>query len=41
VCCHPDPLATDGPTYATLATIRLDFAAGAVVTHAGGPCTLR
>jgi isopenicillin-N N-acyltransferase-like protein len=40
VCCHPDPNA-EGPTYATLATVQLDLAAGTVVTHAGGPCSLR
>lgn len=40
LCCHPDPLAVAGPTYATLATVRLDLAAGTVVTHAGGSCTL-
>ena len=41
VCCHPDPHAAAGPTYATLATIRLDLAAGTLHTHAGGPCSLR
>jgi len=41
LCCHPDPAPTAGPTYATLATIRLDLAAGTTVTHAGGPCTLQ
>jgi isopenicillin-N N-acyltransferase-like protein len=40
LCCHPDPDPGAGPAYATLATIRLDLAAGSVVTHAGGPCTL-
>ena len=40
LCCHPDPLAVAGPTYATLATISLDLAAGTTVTHAGGPCSL-
>jgi isopenicillin-N N-acyltransferase-like protein len=40
LCCHPDPDATAGPTYATLATIRLDLAAATTLTHAGGPCTL-
>ena len=40
LCCHPDPGAAPGPSYATLATVRLDLAASTVVTHAGGPCTL-
>jgi isopenicillin-N N-acyltransferase-like protein len=40
LCCHPDPVAGPGPSYATLATVRLDLATTTVVTHAGGPCTL-
>ena len=39
LCCHPDPLAA-GQTYATLATVRLDLAAGTVEAHPGGPCAL-
>jgi isopenicillin-N N-acyltransferase-like protein len=37
VCCHPDP--TEDPPVATLATVALDVADGAVTAHAGGPCT--
>jgi isopenicillin-N N-acyltransferase-like protein len=40
LCCHPEPQSGSDPTYATLATVRLDLAAGTVATHAGGPCTL-
>jgi isopenicillin-N N-acyltransferase-like protein len=39
LCCHPDPYKA-GPTYATLATVQLDLAAGTVSTHSGGPCTI-
>lgn len=38
LCCHPLPGDPDDQ-YATLATIRLDLAAGALHVHDGGPCT--
>lgn len=38
LCCHPLPGVPDDQ-YATLATVRLDLAAGALHVHDGGPCT--
>lgn len=38
LCCHPLPGNPDDQ-YATLATVRLDLAAGALHVHDGGPCT--
>lgn len=38
LCCHPLPGDPDDQ-YATLATVRLDLAAGALHVHDGGPCT--
>ncbi len=39
VCCHPDPAATLGSRYATLATVSLDVTRGAMSVLAGGPCS--
>jgi isopenicillin-N N-acyltransferase like protein len=41
VCCHPDPAAALGSRYATLATVSLDVARGAMSVLAGGPCSAR
>jgi isopenicillin-N N-acyltransferase-like protein len=38
VCCHPEPGTALGSRYATLATISLDVARGAMSVRAGGPC---
>jgi isopenicillin-N N-acyltransferase-like protein len=38
VCCHPAPDAPVGERWATLATITLDVARGAMEVRAGGPC---
>jgi isopenicillin-N N-acyltransferase like protein len=38
VCCHPEPTATLGSRYQTLATVRLDVALGSMAVRAGGPC---
>jgi isopenicillin-N N-acyltransferase-like protein len=38
VCCHPEPAATLGERYATLATVRLDVTSGSMAVRAGGPC---
>jgi isopenicillin-N N-acyltransferase-like protein len=38
VCCHPEPAATLGSRYATLATVSLDVLRGAMRVRAGGPC---
>ncbi|MBS0565696.1 MAG: peptidase C45 [Proteobacteria bacterium] len=38
LCCHPLPGDPDDQ-YETLATVRLDLAAGALHVHDGGPCT--
>jgi isopenicillin-N N-acyltransferase-like protein len=39
VCCHPPPGTNPADEYATLATLTLDLAAGALHAHPGGPCT--
>jgi isopenicillin-N N-acyltransferase-like protein len=38
VCCHPAPGAPAGERWATLATVTLDVAHGAMDVRAGGPC---
>lgn len=38
LCCHPVP-GEAGDQYATLATVRIDLAAGELHAHDGGPCT--
>ena len=38
LCCHPDPAAPPGERWATLATVALDPARGALAVRAGGPC---
>lgn len=38
LCCHPEPAATLGSRYATLATVSLDVRHGAMTVRAGGPC---
>ena len=38
ICCHPDPAAPPGDRWATLATVALDPARGALAVRAGGPC---
>jgi isopenicillin-N N-acyltransferase-like protein len=38
LCCHPEPAATLGSRYATLATVALDVRHGALTVRAGGPC---
>ncbi|HEY7433093.1 MAG TPA: C45 family peptidase [Streptosporangiaceae bacterium] len=39
ICCHPDPAATLGSRYATLATVSLDVTRGAMSVLTGGPCS--
>lgn len=39
VCCHPDPQATIGDRYETLATVAIDLGAVRLDAHIGGPCT--
>jgi isopenicillin-N N-acyltransferase-like protein len=41
VCCHPEPGAPLGERWATLATVSLDVAAGALHVRRGGPCDAR
>ena len=38
LCCHPEPAATLGSRYMTLATVSLDVRHGAMTVLAGGPC---
>lgn len=38
LCCHPEPAATLGSRYATLATVSLGVQDGAMTVRAGGPC---
>jgi isopenicillin-N N-acyltransferase like protein len=38
ICCHPEPGATLGSRYATLATVSLDVQRCAMTVRAGGPC---
>jgi isopenicillin-N N-acyltransferase like protein len=38
ICCHPEPAATLGSRYATLATVSLDVLRSAMTVRVGGPC---
>ncbi len=38
LCCHPEPTATLGSRYATLATVSLGVQDGAMTVREGGPC---